>query len=248
MRKALLLLNIMVNYSHVGWQLAAIISILYMVWASSVHPVLPFSAHSVPHQSCISVNMIGSASPTPCMPYVAMVQASTITKKLHKITLHHTTLSYQPMLHAPVHHKCSFDSRSSSKALFQCIVYMSLPMATVKETVDCMYLLLLRLVVYSHDYIALQHQYWLHNKQCNMWQLLASGIMSHAICKKQPMISSACSYLVQKGGGIKKIHSVEQWSWRQLQPYVLNVTTMSQSNHLPEECFVFTSYCKMEDM
>ena len=123
-RNPLLLLNIMVNYSHVGWQLAAIISILYMVWASSVHPVLPFSAHSVPHQSCISVNMIGPASPTPCMPYVAMVQASTITKKLHKITLHHTTLSYQPMLHAPVHHKCSFDSRSSSKALFQYIAYM----------------------------------------------------------------------------------------------------------------------------
>ena len=82
-RKALLLLNIMVNYSHVGWQLATIISIPYMVWASSVHPVLPFSAHSVPHQSCISVNMIGPTSPTPCMPYVAMVQASTITKKLH---------------------------------------------------------------------------------------------------------------------------------------------------------------------
>ena len=173
-----------------------------MVWASSVYAILPLSARSVLHQSCISVNMIGPTSPTPCMPYVAMVQASTITKKLHKITLHHTTLSYQPMLHAPVHHKCSFDSRSSSKALFQCIVYMSLPMATVKETVDCMYLLLLRLVVYSHDYIALQHQYWLHNKQCNMWQLLASGIMRHAISKKQPMISSACSCPVQKGGGI----------------------------------------------
>ena len=83
MRNPLLLLNIMVNYSHVSWQLATIISILYMVWASSVHPVLPFSAHSVPHQSCISVNMIGSASPTPCMPYVALVQPSAITKKLH---------------------------------------------------------------------------------------------------------------------------------------------------------------------
>ena len=182
----------MVNYSHVGWQLATIISILYMVWASSVHPVLPFSAHSVPHQSCISVNMIGPTSPTPCMPYVAMVQASTITKKLHKITLHHTTLSYQPMLHAPVHHKCSFDSRSSSKALFQCIVYMSLPMATVKETVDCMYLLLLRLVVYSHDYIALQHQYWLHNKQCNMWQLLASGIIASPTGSDRPQYHRAC--------------------------------------------------------
>ena len=82
-RNPLLLLNIMVNYSHVGWQFTTIISILYMVWASSVYAILPLSARSVLHQSCISVTMISPTPPTPCMPYVAMVQPSTITKKLH---------------------------------------------------------------------------------------------------------------------------------------------------------------------
>ena len=82
-RNLLLPLNIMVNHSYVSWQLATITCILYMIWASNIYAVLQLSAHSVLHQSCISVTMISPTSPTPCMPYVALVQPSTITKKLH---------------------------------------------------------------------------------------------------------------------------------------------------------------------
>ena len=241
MRNLLLFLNILVNYSHVSWQLATIIGLLYIAWASTVCAVLPLSAHSVPHQSCMSGTMIAPTSPTPCMPYVAMVQPSTITKKLHNPL---NTMKVPKPMSNPTYNHNYIDVFSCTNVNHT--FHFMLPANTVPGYIQQAYLHIIQAFMYPHDYIVTASRCW---RNCTYWELLVNYItLYHWNSDMVTEVPESSLYSAQYGGGSKRYQSSEQWTWEQLRVYVKDEHKLAMPSNMPRDIFIFTHYCDEKDM
>ena len=182
------------------------------------------------------------------VPLVAMAQASTMTKMLHKVPNAHPSISHYFVMNSTTYTQAQYNGDHKYTTIFECICYMLLPIKSVKSTVDQIQLQFLQNIMYSHDYKALENQYAQSTAASNNWNPIVNAIKCCCLIRPNMRVALSIHEMSQRGGGVKKVHVVEQWTWKQLQPHVYDTMITYQFGHLPEDNFVLISYCKMEEV
>ena len=189
----------------------------------------------------MSGTMIAPTSPTPCMPYVAMVQPSTITKKLHNPL---NTMKVPKPMSNPTYNHNYIDVFSCTNVNHT--FHFMLPANTVPGYIQQAYLHIIQAFMYPHDYIVTASRCW---RNCTYWELLVNYItLYHWNSDMVTEVPESSLYSAQYGGGSKRYQSSEQWTWEQLRVYVKDEHKLAMPSNMPRDIFIFTHYCDEKDM